>query len=253
MFDDTSWPSWELTNTDQFRIVIPTSNGYTQALTCTLALLRRYWVGHPPVDVVHHEQTIADPDVRTFFAGPQSEVSWCEAMTRYLAESNQDEFVLLLLDDYGLCHSVDTLRVAEARHLMCEDLPIGVFYLTWMMLPEAHDYPSRDDIIIWPRWTYSVHTQAALWRRSSLLRTLRGVGPQSVEAFELVGSNIFNEQEYSWERHVSYRLPPPPSPSLFLDSCDKTYWPIGYHNLYHRGCPDPRHDVFLRTQDLEAG
>ena len=119
-----------------------------------------------------------------------------------------------------------------------------------MMLPEAEPYPLRDDIIIWPRWSYSVHTQAALWRRASLLRALRSVGRMSIEDFELDASRFFNESEFTWEKHVSFRLPAPPSPSLFLDSCDKADWPIGYHNLYNRGQPDPRHDGFLRTHGL---
>jgi hypothetical protein len=246
------WAARELKNGNCFRIVIPTSNRYAQALAKTLALLRRYWPDHPQVDVVHHEQPPLDSRVSPFFAGPQSEVSWCEAMAKYLAEANRDELVLLLLDDYGLCQPVDTKRVAQARDLMCADPSIGSFYLTWMMLPDAQPYPGREDIVIWPRWTYSVHTQAALWRRSSLLRTLRRVGRQSIDVFELESSNIFNEHEFSWERHVSFRLPAPPSPSLYLDSCDKTHWPISYHNLYHRGQPDARHDAFLRAQGLEV-
>jgi hypothetical protein len=133
---------------------------------------------------------------------------------------------------------------------MYKDPSIGAFYLTWMMLPEAEPYPMRDDIIIWPRWSYSVHTQAALWRRTSLLRALRRVGRRSIEWFELEASTFFNDHEFAWEKHVSFRLPAPASPSLFLDSCDKTNWPIGYHNLYNRGQPDPRHSGFLRNHGL---
>src|SRR5208283_1641652 len=207
----------------------------------------------PPVDVVHHEQRPDDPSVRAFFAGPQSEVSWCEAMTRYLTEENRDELVFLLLDDYGLCQPVQTKRISQARALMCEDLSIGAFFMTWMMLPSAEPYAARDDVIIWPRWAYSVHAQAALWRRASLIRTLRRVGHRSIEAFESAGSHIFNEHEFGWEKHVSFRLPEPPVPSLFLDRCDKTHWPVSYHNLWRRGRPDLRHEQFLRAEGLWAG
>jgi len=246
------WAIREIKDADSFRIVIPTSNRYARPLRQALALLRRYWPDHPPVDVVHHEQAPEDPNVHTFFAGPQAEVSWTEAMARYLAEANDNELVLLLLDDYGLCQPVDTMRVADARSLMYEDLSVGAFFLTWMMLPSAESYPTRKDIIIWPPWSYSVHTQAGLWRRSSLLRALKRAGPISIAAFETTASEIFNQHEFGWERHVSFRLPPPPSPSLFLDGCDKTYWPIGYHNLYTKGQPDPRHDGFLLDQRLSS-
>ena len=74
----------------------------------------------------------------------------------------------------------------------------------------------------------------------------------SIEDFELEASSFFNESEFTWEKHVSFRLPAPPSPSLFLDSCDKANWPVGYHNLYNRGQPDPRHHGFLRTHGLGA-
>jgi hypothetical protein len=233
-----------------FRIAIPTSNGYRTALGETLALLRRYWPDHPQVDVVHHEQAPEHPDVECFFAGLQSEVTWCEAMARYLTEGNRDEFVLLLLDDYGLCQPVDVKRVADAGTLMSEDLSIGAFFLTWMMLPSAQTYPMRDDIVIWPCWDYSIHTQAGLWRRASLLRALRQAGKMSIGYFEVCASVNFNERESAWERHVSFRLPAPANPSLALDWCDKTHWPIGYHNLCTRGKPDPRHERFLRDHGL---
>ena len=70
------------------------------------------------------------------------------------------------------------------------------------------------------------------------------------QGLEAVDSKSFNEFEFAWEKHVSFRLPPPASPSLFLDCCDKTHWPIGYHNLYNAGQPDARHDGFLRDQGL---
>jgi hypothetical protein len=244
------WALRELNDTDTLRLVIPTSNRYRPALSQTLALLQRYWPDHPPIDVVHHEEAPENLSVSTFYAGPQAEISWCEALARYLTTVNTDDLIILMLDDYGLCQPVDTKRLAEARSLMYKDPSIGAFYLTWMMLPEAEPYPLRDDVIIWPRWSYSVHTQAALWRRASLVRALEKVGRMSIEWFELEASAFFNDHEFTWEKHVSFRLPAPASPSLFLDSCDKTNWPIGYHNLYSRGQPDPRHEAFLRDHGL---
>lgn len=247
------WAVRELPLESAVRIVIPTSNRYLRPLEGTLELLGRYWPGHPPVDVVHHEERPKNTVARTFFAGPQSEVSWCEAMAAYLSSQNTDELVLLLLDDYGLCQPVDTDRIETARALMQEDLSIGAFFLTWMQLPASTPYPGNDGVIVWPRWSYSVHTQAALWRRTSLLRAVRRAGRLSIGAFEIEGSRHFNEHEFAWEKHVSFRLPAPPVPSLFLDSCDKTHWPVAYNNLCNQGRPDARHEAFLRTQGLALG
>jgi len=246
------WAVRELCSTDSFRIVIPTSNAYAAVLAGTLKLLDRYWPEHPAVDVVHHEDGPSNVQVRSFFAGRQAEVTWCEAMASYLSEANTDELVLLLLDDYGLCQPVDTQRVKVARSLMTEDLSIGAFFLTWMQVPASTPYADRQEVMVWPRWSYSVHTQAALWRRTSLLRAVRRVGRRSIFAFELEASKLFNERDFEWERHVSFRLPPPPVPSLFLDTCDKAHWPIAYHNLCHQGRRDPRHHDFLRAHGIEV-
>jgi len=244
------WALRPLPSACEPRIAIPTSNGYERALGVTLALLDRYWPAHPPVDVIHHEAAPRDRRVRGFYAGPQSAVSWCEALERYLEHANHDELVLLLLDDYALCRSVKPSRIAEARDLMLADPSLAAFYLTWMMLPSSEPYAGRDDVIVWPRWDYSVHTQAGLWRRRSLQRALRRVGRASIERFELDGSDHFNQHESAWERHVSFRVPEPPSPSLFLDEVDKRDWPIAYHNLFRRGRLDARHSGFLAGERL---
>jgi FkbM family methyltransferase len=246
------YPVWAVRRFDPggIRIAMPTSNGHVEVVPTTLTLLDRYWPVHPSVDIIRHENPVTTEAAQQFFAGAQGVVSWCQALARYLEAQNHDELLLLLLDDYGLCGPVDRALFEMAQGLMLTDLSIGAFYLTWMMTPSGQPYAGRTDVVVLPRWEYSVHTQAGLWRRESLLRMLRRLGHASIDAFELQGSRLYNDYEADWERHVSFNLPEPPVPSLFLDSCDKTFWPVPYHNLVRRGRPDERHAAFLRAEGL---
>lgn len=233
-----------------FRIVMPTSNRHAHVASTSLELLDRYWPDHPPVDVIHHEVAVPSAKAaRQFYAGPQGEVSWCDAFSSYLAEVNQAEFLMILLDDYALCGKVQTARISQALQIMKSDPRVAAFYLTWIQLPSARQYNGCDGVIICPHWDYTVHLQAGLWRRSTLVRILGQLRGASCESFEITGSDIQNQLSTP-ELHLAFDLPPPAHPSLFLDSTEKTHWPMPYHNLMHRGQPDARHFDFLEKQQL---
>lgn len=231
-----------------FRIAMPTSNHHARVVPVTLELLDRYWPDHPPVDIIHHEVPVASAKAhRQFMAGPQDATPWCDALARYLEHVNREDMLMILLDDYALCGEVKTEQVQRARTIVEADPRVTAFYLTWMQLPSTAPYESAPGVLVCPHWDYTVHLQAGVWRRSSLLRLLTQLSGANCDAFELAGSEIQNQLSTP-ELHLIYDQPAPAHPSLFLDSVEKTHWAVPYHNLLRRGRPDPRHDAFLRRE-----
>ena len=225
----SSWP---------FRIVVPTCDKYAKTvLPCAVELLRRAWPAGPSVDVVHYDDSPPEiPGCRRFWCGP-SATSWTEGLANYLAEFNGDALVLLMLDDYGTCAPVKADRIRAAARAMLADTSLAVCYLTW------HQTPTIDNDGVVARqapWSYSLNTQAALWRRDVLLTALRAVGRTSIERFELDGSRWFNEQEGRYGSACRIPTKDPPTRSDCLDETDKEDWAIPYHNLMRRGGADPR-------------
>lgn len=230
------------------RIVMPTSNRHAGVAAISLELLDRYWPDHPAVDVIHHE--VPAPTVRAerqFYAGPQGRTAWCDAFAKYLGQVNEEELLLIMLDDYALCGPVQDDLIDRARALVASDPRVAAFYLTWIQLPASRPYDRADRVLVCPPWDYTVHLQAGIWRRSSLVRILSQLRGASCESFEITGSDIQNQLSPP-ELHLIYDLPTPAHPSQFLDSTEKTYWPIPYHNLMRRGSPDPRHAEFLARE-----
>jgi Galactosyltransferase len=240
--------------TEGLRIVMPTSNRYTRVAEASLALLDRYWPDHPPVDVIRHERELAAPGaVCQHYAGPQSQLTWVEAMAWYLEHHNRDELVLLMLDDYALCGPPKREGYAAALEVMRADPGVASYLLTWMGAPEKGPYPGRPDTILFPRWAYTVNLQAAIWRRASLLRILKACGMKvNIDTVEIAGTKYFNEREFDTETAVGANVAEPPNPSLFLDGVEKDGWVLPYHNLVHRGVVDGRHAEFLRREGLDV-
>lgn len=221
-----------------FRVVMPTCDKYAKTvLPCSVELLRRAWPAGPTVDIVHYDESPPElPGCRRFWCGPSS-TSWTEGMATYLAEFNRDTLVLLMLDDYAACEPVKQDRVRAATRAMLADTSLAVCYLTW------HQTPAIDNdgtVCRHAPWAYSVNTQAALWRRDTLLAVLRACGRTSIERFELDGSRWFNAVDGRLGAACRVPTKDPPVRSDCLDETDKTDWAIPYHNLMRRGGADPR-------------
>jgi hypothetical protein len=171
----------------------------------------------------------------------------------YLREQNRDELLLLLLDDYGLCAPPRWAYLEAARQVLLRDLSVGSVRLTAMAMPSQDPYGPDNGLVVYPAWTYSIHVQAGLWRRSSLQRLLHAVGPTSIANFEIEGSKFYNGQQRDYELHLNFACDP--GTPLFLDSdLRKNEWALPYHNLMHAGHPDPRHRDFLASlADTLAG
>jgi len=91
-----------------------------------------------------------------------------------------------------------------------------------------------------------------LWRRSDLLTILSGAAPSCGPwDFEQSASHWFHHHLWGHGYRVAgWNCPEPPNPSEFVDSVDKSGWPLAYHNLCRRRRRDARHDAFLRAEGL---
>ena len=238
------------------RIFIPTSNNYVQACEWTCKLLAKYWPSHPPVDVVHFElcPQVILPRFHLYDGGMQYGCpKWTLQFSRYLIQSTE-EFILLMLDDYGLFQPVNEEAIARSVFLLQNSTNICGVALTWQPT-RKEPMPEYDgQFVTFPRWDWTINTQAGLWRRSDLLAICQG-------AADLCGASPWQtEQAWShwfhcnlWDkgyRIAGWNCPEPSNPSGFVDSVDKRGWPVAYNNLFHTGKRDSRHDAFLRSEGL---
>jgi hypothetical protein len=234
----------------KFRIVMPTNDLFAPVASASLQLLGRYWPEHPPVDVICRggsvPEELAERQIRS---GDREGTSWCAALRSYLQTYNSDELLLLMLDDYWLLQPVDRSGLAAGQHVLLNDPDLASFALTWQPT-QALPYERAERAVVFQRWAYSVNTQAALWRRASLLRLLQAVPDASIEQFELSASAYHNQHLYPREKHAGAAIPVPPDPSDWVDDTDKTMWVFAYHNLMHRGAVDSRHRQFLATHGI---
>lgn len=240
----------------KMRIFIPTSNAYIWACETSCRLLAKYWPNHPGVDICHFERRPVVPKCEDFLLhdlGKQAECQkWVDQFIRFLGAS-REELVLLMLDDYGLCRQPNTEAISRAEVLLAHDPMICSVALTWQPT-RKEPYPHDRDFVLFPKWDWTINTQAGLWRRADLLTIcqlgadLCGASPWKTEQ---ALSHRFHELLWpKGYRIAGWNCPEPSNPSGFVDSVDKTGWPLAYHNLYHSGQRDQRHEAFLRAEGL---
>lgn len=250
------YPVWRLrrAETAEMQIVMPTSNRYMRVVAASIALLKRFWITHPPVDILCYDEFPRPNElegVRVVPSGHQADIPWTTSVLNYLRVLCTSEIILLLLDDYGLCATPDFHRLETAKRVVQSDANVASFHLTSMALPEQLSYDLKNAIVAYPRWTYSINLQAAIWRRASLINLLEQVGPCNAGDFELRASRYYNEQRSNGERHLSFACDP--GTPLFLDSdAGKSHWVIPYHNLMHAGAADLRHAAFLAQHGIDS-
>lgn len=232
-----------------YRIVMPTSNAYAaDVVAATLELLDEFWPEHPPVDLLHYDRQPAERSgVTRVFVGPQASVLWTDGLADYLDRDGDDDLLLLMLDDYGLCARPKLAAIDHAERAMLADPQIGNVHLTWQ---PAGPKSRRGELLQLPKWAYSVNTQAALWRRALLHAALLAHPHIGSDEFELSASKWFNETQSERYAHCQIDMPEPPRPSGYVDETDKRHWALPYHNLMHRGRPCVRHRTFLAARGL---
>lgn len=235
-------------------LVIPTSRDYGPAMYRTISLLQKYWPAHPPITTVGRDRKPELPtgsNVLSYVAGKQSQVTWCEALLWYLKSWCDHEMILLLLDDYGFFQMPDTMRLERALSVMEANPRVASFHLTHMCVKSCTETNFGSDILAYPRWNYSVNTQAAYWRVSCLVELLKTLGSATINNFEGKGSKIWNRRFFEQYQCLTFRSPQSTPLLLDRDPC-KNQWVMPYHNLVHRGAWDSHHREFLKSEGFDG-
>lgn len=209
-------------------ILFPTCDSYSSIAKISLALLERYWPGHPAVRVVKS----ADPS------------PWLEPVAKVLRECS-DELFTLLLDDYALCGPAKAELIARGAELMRTDESVGMFPLCW--------YPARRRTVrcdgIVRLEGAPILLQAAIWRRQCFLELAEKIDTRaSASSFELAATQMSKR----CPRDICAMDMPQPAwmGGNLIDGFDKSDWPLPYHNLMHRGQYNVQHEAFLWSEGL---
>lgn len=162
------------------KAIVGTCKAYGSVLEIWHRAATKYW---PEIADSAIICTDADPEISAFTSERVfvHQSGWCDRLIACL-EACDDEFVILLLDDYILEAPVrhDTLEVL--RQMMQVDDQLGVVYLTDTGLSSTS--PDRNGLFDISRGPYSINSCPGLWRRAFLLETLKPFqDPWAWEAF----------------------------------------------------------------------
>lgn len=160
-------------------IVVSTCKLYWPILDIWRRSVETYWpeaIGK--ITICTDEKPIKDSHNLNVFAHKSG---WCKGLTKCL-ESLDDEFIILLLDDYILEAPVSSNLIDAAKQKMATDQSIGVVYLTDIGLAASNrEHGHFFEVDNGP---YSVNSCPGLWRRSHLIETLKPFNdPWAWEAF----------------------------------------------------------------------
>ena len=96
------------------------------------------------------------------------EFSWSHRV-RTALDAIQEDYILLLLEDYLISEKVDNLQMEEAlRHMKEMDLD----YLRIVPIPKIKGSKRKKIVAITSKMVYGVNLQAAIWKKEYLLKTL---------------------------------------------------------------------------------
>ena len=228
-------------------LLLPTCDSHAAIASISLALLARYWPGHPRVDVLHYAvkpRVESGAGVELHDCGVQQDSPWLATMARFL-ERQREELFLLLLDDYALCGPARIAVIEAGEKLMRDDASVGLFPLSWYPAGARSDRAGADGVITLHR--APILLQAAIWRRAWFLELASGMGPRtSPWGFESLATQKARKipraictAKFAEPRYVGGHL---------VDGFDKSDWPLPYHNLMHRGEPELAHEAFLHAE-----
>lgn len=125
-----------------------------------------------------------------------SRSTWSENLMTLLKGIDED-YVLLMLEDFWLKGKVDEPQLHQCEEIMKSDSTVGLICLVHQLDPSpdnpvSENYPNL--IEYGQRTAYRVTTQAGLWRRDYLLSLLRK--HESAWWFEMFGSKRSKRSEY---------------------------------------------------------
>jgi hypothetical protein len=209
-------------------ILLATCEKYRAISKIALALLERYFAGHPDVK----EVVVA------------SGAPWLCGVVELL-EKRRDELFVFMLDDYALCGPAKVEGIVRAAELMRRDSSVGMFPLCWY--PAARRVPRSDCPGVVTLVGAPILLQAAIWRREWFLELAREIDPRaSAWGFEARATQVAKGTPAAM---CAMQMPLPAwIGGNLVDGFDKADWLLPYHNLMHRGKPNLQHEAFLRSE-----
>ena len=122
--------------------------------------------------------------------------TWSENLMSLL-KGMDEEYVLLMLEDFWLKAEVDVIQLHQSEEILKNDPTVGFICLVHQLDPSPDNPTSENysNLIEYGRHTpYRVTTQAGLWRRDYLLSLLRK--HESAWWFEMFGSKRSRRSDY---------------------------------------------------------
>lgn len=152
--------------------IVLTSNDYVNILPGFAYLFNKFYPNQE-VTVVRYD--VRPPKLpenfKQFAVGQQSNYSWSGGLKRYL-EDIEDEFVLLMLEDYYLDKNVDVVMIEHIITEMMIDPKIAKIDLTNDRSKVEHKKISEFYIQSDINAPFLASVQAAIWRRDFLIAIL---------------------------------------------------------------------------------
>ena len=148
-------------------VVISSSDGYADAWRPCLALMDKFWPDRPwPRVLVSNERVATLNDCLVIPTGPDE--GWGGALAEALARL-EDDWVLLLMEDYFALRPWNTLRLQELLVAVATDPDIG--YLRLVPTPVPAGVPWVPGVGLHPiEQKYRSSLQAAFWNRVYLMQ-----------------------------------------------------------------------------------
>lgn len=161
------------------RNIVLTSNDYVNVLPGFAYLFNKFYPNQEVTVVRYDVRPPKLPDnFKQFAVGQQSNYSWSGGLKHYL-ESIDDEFVLLMLEDYYLDKDVDTEKIDFILHLMSVNNKVVKFDLTDDRMkvtnnPYWYNEETKSIGLIQSdnNSPFLASVQTAIWRRDFLLAIL---------------------------------------------------------------------------------
>ena len=122
--------------------------------------------------------------------------TWSENLIALL-KGMDEEYVLLMLEDFWLKEKVDVVQLQQCEEIIKNAPSVGFICLVHQLDPSSENPTSSNypNLIEYGRYTpYRVTTQAGLWRRDYLLSLLRN--HESAWWFEMFGSKRSRKSDY---------------------------------------------------------
>lgn len=132
--------------------------------------MNKFWSDRPyNTYLVNNEACPKYEGIKVLNTG--KEISWSYRV-RTALDAIQEEYIMLLLEDYLICESVDNSKVEEALQYMKQQ---NLDYLRIAPIPRIKSDKDEKFSEITSKMIYGVNLQAAIWKKDYLLRTLSDV------------------------------------------------------------------------------